>query len=33
VAGSAVFKARNEADPHRYDSVLRDFRAQLAGVR
>ncbi|QJQ99701.1 ribulose-phosphate 3-epimerase [Halomonas sp. PGE1] len=33
VAGSAVFKARNEADPHRYDSVLRDFREQLAGAR
>lgn len=33
VAGSAVFKARNDADPHRYDSVLRDFREQLAGAR
>lgn len=33
VAGSAVFKARNEADPHRYDGVIRDFREQLAGVR
>ncbi|MDZ7853593.1 MAG: ribulose-phosphate 3-epimerase [Halomonas sp.] len=32
VAGSAVFKARNEADPHRYDSVIRDFRDQLARV-
>ncbi len=33
VAGSAVFKARNDADPHRYDSVLRDFREQLAEAR
>ncbi len=33
VAGSAVFKGRNEADPHRYDSVIRDFREQLASVR
>ncbi|MBE0489436.1 MAG: ribulose-phosphate 3-epimerase [Halomonas sp.] len=33
VAGSAVFKARNPADPHRYDGVMRDFREQLAGVR
>ncbi|RTQ98070.1 ribulose-phosphate 3-epimerase [Halomonas nitroreducens] len=30
VAGSAVFKARNAADPHRYDSVMRDFRRALA---
>ncbi|MBB3143474.1 ribulose-phosphate 3-epimerase [Halomonas organivorans] len=30
VAGSAVFKARNEADPHRYDSVIGDFRRALA---
>lgn len=30
VAGSAVFKARNDADPHRYDSVIGDFREQLA---
>lgn len=33
VAGSAVFKARSDADPHRYDSVIRDFREQLAGAR
>jgi len=33
VAGSAIFKARQEGDPHRYDSVLRDFRDQLATVR
>ncbi|ATJ81859.1 ribulose-phosphate 3-epimerase [Halomonas beimenensis] len=30
VAGSAVFKARNEADPHRYDGVIREFRRALA---
>jgi len=33
VAGSAVFKARNPADPHRYDGVIREFREQLAGER
>ncbi|WP_027961885.1 ribulose-phosphate 3-epimerase [Halomonas halodenitrificans] len=33
VAGSAVFKARNAADPHRYDGVIRDLREQLAGAR
>ncbi|MGQ4879499.1 ribulose-phosphate 3-epimerase [Billgrantia sp. LNSP4103-1] len=33
VAGSAVFKAGNDSDPHRYDSVIRDFREQLATVR
>ncbi|KAA0012511.1 ribulose-phosphate 3-epimerase [Billgrantia pellis] len=32
VAGSAVFGATSEADPHRYDSVLRAFREQLATV-
>ncbi|MEQ5801371.1 ribulose-phosphate 3-epimerase [Halomonas sp. H10-9-1] len=30
VAGSAVFKARNDSDPHRYDSVIGDFRRALA---
>ncbi|MFM9271879.1 ribulose-phosphate 3-epimerase [Halomonas elongata] len=30
VAGSAVFKARNPEDPHRYDSVIDDFRRALA---
>ncbi|WP_280563994.1 ribulose-phosphate 3-epimerase [Chromohalobacter sp. 48-RD10] len=30
VAGSAIFKARDEADPHRYDSVMRAFRETLA---
>ncbi|MBA2779278.1 ribulose-phosphate 3-epimerase [Billgrantia kenyensis] len=32
VAGSAVFKAGSDSDPHRYDSVMRDFREQLASV-
>ncbi|NWO11664.1 ribulose-phosphate 3-epimerase [Chromohalobacter salexigens] len=30
VAGSAIFKVRDEADPHRYDSVMRGFRDALA---
>ncbi|SEM63972.1 ribulose-phosphate 3-epimerase [Halomonas caseinilytica] len=30
VAGSAVFKARNPDDPHRYDSVIERFRRALA---
>lgn len=33
VAGSAIFKARRDSDPHRYDSVLDDFRAQLDRAR
>ncbi|MFP4262877.1 MAG: ribulose-phosphate 3-epimerase [Halomonas sp.] len=33
VAGSAVFKAGRESDPHRYDGVIREFRERLAGVR
>ncbi|MBS9404401.1 ribulose-phosphate 3-epimerase [Halomonas sp. TRM85114] len=33
VAGSAIFQARRDADPHRYDSVLRDFREQLETAR
>ncbi|MGR2740233.1 ribulose-phosphate 3-epimerase [Billgrantia sp. Q4P2] len=32
VAGSAVFKAGNDSDPNRYDSVVRAFREQLASV-
>jgi ribulose-phosphate 3-epimerase len=32
VAGSAIFKAGNEMDPHHYDSVLGDLREQLAGM-
>ncbi|GGX96152.1 ribulose-phosphate 3-epimerase [Litchfieldella qijiaojingensis] len=30
VAGSAVFKAASETDPHRYDSVIQAFRDELA---
>ena len=32
VAGSAVFGAAKDADLHRYDSVLRALREQLAGL-
>ena len=32
VAGSAVFGAGRDADPHRYDSVLASLRSALAGV-
>ena len=32
VAGSAVFGAAKDADPHRYDSILRALREQLAGL-
>ena len=30
VAGSAVFGKRNEADPHRYDTIIGQMRAELA---
>ncbi|WP_163559434.1 ribulose-phosphate 3-epimerase [Halomonas sp. NO4] len=33
VAGSAVFSAARDSDPHRYDSVIRAFREQLATAR
>ncbi|GAB6050525.1 ribulose-phosphate 3-epimerase [Hydrogenophilus islandicus] len=33
VAGSAVFGAGRESDPNRYDTVIAQFRAALAGVR
>ena len=33
VAGSAVFKGRREEDAHRYDSVIRAFRDELATVQ
>jgi len=33
VAGSAVFGAGRESDPNRYDTVIAEFRAALAGVR
>lgn len=32
VAGSAVFGAARDTDPHRYDSVLRALRDELAGL-
>ncbi|MBT0962477.1 ribulose-phosphate 3-epimerase [Denitromonas iodatirespirans] len=32
VAGSAVFGAGRESDPHRYDTVIGDLRRALAGV-
>ncbi len=33
VAGSAIFSARNEADENHYDTVLKQFREQLALVK
>ena len=32
VAGSAIYEAGRESDPHRYDSVIAAMRAQLARV-
>ena len=32
VAGSAIYGAGRDSDPHRYDSVLSAFRAELAKV-
>jgi len=32
VAGSAVFGAANAHDPNRYDSVIAQFRAELARI-
>ncbi|PTQ88617.1 ribulose-phosphate 3-epimerase [Nitrosomonas ureae] len=32
VAGSAVYQAGKDADPHRYDSIVTAFRAELAKV-
>ena len=32
VAGSAIYEAGKEGDPHRYDSVIAAMRAQLARV-
>lgn len=32
VAGSAIFQARKDTDPHRYDTILATFRAELAKV-
>ena len=33
VAGSAIFGARKDSDPHRYDSVIAALRAELAKVK
>ncbi len=33
VAGSAVFGARNEADPNDYDTVIKAFREELAKAK
>ncbi len=30
VAGSAIFGAARDSDPHRYDSIIQEFRAELA---
>ncbi len=32
VAGSAIYQAGEDADPHRYDTILAAFRAELATV-
>lgn len=32
VAGSAIYQAGKDADPHRYDSIVAAFRAELAKV-
>lgn len=32
VAGSAIYGAGKESDPHRYDSIIGAFRAELANV-
>jgi ribulose-phosphate 3-epimerase len=32
VAGSAIYGAGRDSDPHRYDSVLSALRAELAKV-
>jgi len=32
VAGSAVFGAGKDSDPHRYDSIIKALRAELAAV-
>ena len=33
VAGSAIFNARSESDPHHYDAVIQAFRDELARVQ
>ena len=32
VAGSAIYQAGNDTDPHRYDTIVAAFRAELATV-
>ncbi|MGC8731508.1 MAG: ribulose-phosphate 3-epimerase, partial [Halothiobacillaceae bacterium] len=32
VAGSAIFGAAKDSDPHRYDSVIKAMRDELAKV-
>ena len=32
VAGSAIYQAGKDTDPHRYDGILAAFRAELAKV-
>ena len=32
VAGSAIFSAGKDSDPHRYDTILAALRAELAKV-
>ena len=32
VAGSAIYQAGKDTDPHRYDTILAAFRAELATV-
>lgn len=32
VAGSAIYQAGKDSDPHRYDSIVAAFRAELAKV-
>ena len=32
VAGSAIYEARKESDPHHYDSIISEMRAQLLRV-
>ncbi|OQW43077.1 MAG: ribulose-phosphate 3-epimerase [Proteobacteria bacterium SG_bin4] len=33
VAGSAIYQAGKDSDPHRYDSIVAAFRAELAKVK
>ena len=31
VSGSGIFGKAKDSDPHRYDSIIRDMRAAMAG--